>query len=76
MQIPHHIAEGHSIEILVYDLAGQVVRRLVDGTSEGRFDEVIWYRTDEEGSSVSAGFYLVVMRSDSGISTRKALFVK
>jgi PKD repeat protein len=76
VRIPYTLPSEAVIEITVYDVAGQLVRRLVNGRVGPGAGEVGWSGIDKSGRLVSAGVYLVVLRSGDVTSTKKALFLK
>jgi hypothetical protein len=64
--IEYEMGDPASLEIVIYNILGQRVRRLVDGSSAaGRF-RVEWSGRDEEGHRVANGIYLVRLRAEGG----------
>jgi hypothetical protein len=62
--------------LVVYNVRGQEVTRLVDGTMERGRPVVAWDGCDEQGRSVSSGVYLVRFEIGDEIRTQKVLVVR
>ncbi len=60
----------------VYDLAGRVVRRLVDETLVADSYSVTWQGRDETGRQVASGTYYYRLTADGERSTRKMTLLK
>ena len=53
------VPEAEEVSLVVYNLAGQVVRTLIDGRSlEPGIYDVFWEAKDQQGRNVAAGVYL------------------
>ncbi len=64
------------VSVKVYNLLGQEVRTLVNGTrGAGRF-EVQWDGKNHVGKEVASGVYLYRLQAGKFVQTRKMLFVK
>ena len=65
------VEETQHIRISVWDLSGQMIATLVDGTrSPGQFD------VSFNANTLPSGTYFVRMESDSGIQTRPMMLMK
>ena len=60
----------------IHDLAGRLVRRLVDGTLPAGEHEVVWNGRDEAGRAVGSGQYLARLRRARDAVTRKLTLVR
>lgn len=59
-RIEFKVAEAQNLRVALYDYSGRLVRTLLDGKVEGgRLHAVTWNRTDEGGSRVEAGNYIL-----------------
>lgn len=78
--IRYQIPERGKIKLLIYNLAGQPIKTLVDETQEAGYYMVDWDATNRQGMIVSSGayFYRVVYEHNSGkeVLSQKLLFVK
>jgi hypothetical protein len=64
------------VGIAVYNVAGQKVKTLVDGTMGAGRHTVNWNGRNEGGQSVAAGVYLYQMQAGGFSSTRKMVVVR
>ncbi len=70
------LSTGGRATLDVLDAAGRHVRTLVDGdTRAGNFEQV-WNLADDTGRAVGPGVYLVRLRTDAGVFTRKLLVIR
>ena len=82
--IRYNIPEPSTVSLIIYDITGREVRRLVDGTVEPGYHTAVWDGTGISGTTVSSGVYIyrftAVPANDSsheGITTvRKMVFTK
>ncbi len=64
------------LELEVFNLAGQKVRTLIQGQVEaGNFQE-LWDGRDAQGTEVSNGIYIVRLRTNQDVVTRKVVIAK
>lgn len=66
---------GH-VNITVYNLRGEVVRRLVNGRLEAGEHAVAWDGRNDAGREVAEGLYFVAVNAPGLRAVRKTLFVK
>ena len=64
------------VRIRVFNLRGELVRTLLDGTVEAGEHSVVWNGTDERGSRVASGVYLYRVEGFGRTVTRKMAMVK
>ena len=62
-----------SVRLDIHDLAGRLVRRLVDGPLPAGDHEIPWNGLDEAGRGVSSGQYLARLRTDDGPAVTRKL---
>jgi len=79
--IRYALGNGGRVKLVVYDIAGQEVRSLVDGMQGSGEHNISWDSRDENGSAVASGvyFYRLTVAAESGLqfsATRKMLIVK
>ena len=65
-----------SVQIDVYNLLGQRVRRLVEAPHGAGRHSVAWDARDDQGHRVAAGVYLYRLTANSGVRVRKMLLLK
>lgn len=80
----YQLPKQSHVNLTLYDLLGREVRQLVNAIQEKGRKSVRWDATDEKGSLVSAGVYLIQLQSGNPIGnspndfvqTRKILLIK
>ncbi len=78
--IEYGVAAPSRVMLRVYDLAGRVVRTLVDGDVEAGEHKVVWDGTTDGGQRAASGVYFVRMEAaghtDAFHATRKLVLLK
>jgi hypothetical protein len=69
-------ASGADVTIRIYDVAGRLVRTLVNGRVEPGRGTVVWEGRGDRGEWVSSGVYFVRMESRAFSQTRKIVMLK
>ena len=69
----YRIPQATSVDVNIYDVTGQLVRRIASGAFPGGARMVKWDGRDESGKQVSAGIYLVRLVAGSGAHQTKRL---
>jgi predicted acyl esterase len=64
------------VRLMVYDAQGRVLRRLIDGRSDGGTQMVVWNGLDGNGRPVPSGIYFYRLDARSGSATRKLILMK
>jgi hypothetical protein len=65
-----------AVTVAVYDVAGRMVKRLVDGSKAAGVHTVMWDGTSENGSRVSSGIYFYKLETVNFVQTRKMVLLK
>ncbi len=63
-------------ELVIYNMAGQKVRGLVSEFMTQGIHSVVWDGCDENGSQVSSGVYISLLRMDNRIAKSKMMLTK
>jgi hypothetical protein len=74
--IEFEIVSTTRVSIRVYNLRGQLVRTLVDGTRTPGPHSVIWNGRDEAGRAVSSGVYFYRLTAEGVEESRKMVLVQ
>lgn len=74
--INYSVAHPQRVTLSVYNVLGQRVKTLVDGTIAAGTYPVQWNGTDSSGRGVSSGTYFVRMNSEEGIYSTKLMLVR
>jgi len=64
------------VQLLLYDLRGRLVRRLVDGDLPAGHHEVIWDGRDGQGREQASGVYLARFVADQVVQEHKLVLVR
>lgn len=75
-QIDFEMPVGGRIQLEVFDLAGRLVRVLLNENREIGHHSVRWNGTDEHGQKVSAGTYLYQLQTNAHLEQRKMILLK
>jgi hypothetical protein len=67
--------EGH-LSLKIFNVRGELVRTLVDGTVDAGNGFRMWDGTNEQGANVSSGVYFYEARTDSDVQVNKMALVK
>ena len=67
--------QPEAISILIYNQKGQLVRQLIERTTQTGIHRVVWPGDDNSGRPLSAGLYLVRVVADTLIETEKVMLL-
>ena len=74
--IEYQIPKDGRVTLIIYNMMGQEVKRLVDEEKRSGYYRVVWDVRGEAGNHVGTGIYLIQIRSGSYGQTRKLLLVQ
>ena len=79
--IPYQLAEPAQITLTIYDMDGQVIRRLgvghqAAGMYRSRSRAVYWDGRNQFGESIASGLYFYTLTADEFSATRRMLILK
>ncbi len=79
--IPYHLAESAEVALIIYDMNGQLVRRLrvghqSAGVYQNRSRAVYWDGHNQFGEPLASGLYFYTLTAGNFIATRKMLILK
>jgi hypothetical protein len=69
--IGYQLSSATNLSLSIYNIAGQLVRTLVDAHQDAGFYNVIWSGLDDQGRHVSSGVYFCRLESASQSQIRK-----
>lgn len=75
-RIPFYLSQKGDIEIDIYNLNGDLIRRMVANDNPIGYNEILWDGRDRFGSPVSSGIYFYRMKTDEINQVKKMLFLK
>ena len=74
--LEYSLPQAMSAELAIYDVRGQLVRRLVSGHQAVGTHSVTWIGTDDNGRRASSGVYLARFVAGSVVQTQRLVLVK
>ena len=75
-EIQFDVPDISTVELVVYNLMGQEVRRLVNGEIQAGYHRIVWNGLNDQGEPVSTGVYIYSLTSPSFHSTKKMVLLK
>ena len=75
--IPYDLSSDAIVSLTIYNIAGQVVRKLVDGEAlaAGQY-QAVWDGRSESGASVASGMYFYLLRAGDFVAKRKMVLLR
>jgi hypothetical protein len=70
------LSQSQKVSISVYDINGILIKTLADAQMQSGIHQLCWNTSDENGSRVTAGIYLLRMQTDSYSETKKLVVIK
>ena len=70
------VPQGAHVSLVIYDVAGRMVRDLVDGSLPAGRHSAAWDRRDRSGRAVPAGLYLVRLAAPGALVVSKAVVLE
>ncbi|MCD4651253.1 MAG: carboxypeptidase regulatory-like domain-containing protein, partial [Candidatus Cloacimonetes bacterium] len=74
--VSYSLSSAGSVELTVYNLKGQEVKRLFSGNADKGTFSVQWSGVDNNGKAVSSGVYFCTMKTSKGSTSCKLLLLK
>ncbi len=64
------------VDVSIYNLKGQMVKKLISGIRGNGYNEVMWSGKDDSGNNVSSGLYFYKLTTKESSSTKKMMLLK
>ena len=74
--IPYALSREQRVRLEIYDLAGQRIRTLADGSLQGGRHLARWDGLDQKGAPVASGVYLYRLQADGAVFVRSMLLLR
>jgi flagellar hook assembly protein FlgD len=74
--VRYSLPEPAKVELKVYNILGQPVRRLVELARAAGHHSMMWDGRDDTGAILPAGIYLIILRAGTFSHTVKAVLLK
>ena len=75
-QIAYRLSDPGPVELVIYNVAGQPVRTLVDRFQGAGSYRVEWDARDQRGATLSSGVYITRLSHPGGVETQRLLYLK
>ncbi|MBI9039521.1 MAG: T9SS type A sorting domain-containing protein [Bacteroidales bacterium] len=75
-RICYQLPEQSNVSLVIFDMLGKEVRRLVNLTQDDGYKSVQWNATDNSGKTVDAGTYLYQIQVGENVQTKRMVLVK
>ncbi|MCD4651284.1 MAG: T9SS type A sorting domain-containing protein, partial [Candidatus Cloacimonetes bacterium] len=74
--ITFRLRESGAVTLAIYNIRGEIVKKLIDSTLTDNYYEESWNCENEEGEKVSAGVYFYRLSTDRETYIKKMLLLK
>jgi len=74
--ISYQLPESGKVRLDIYNLKGQLVKTLIDGSQDSGLHSIVWNGTDRHNRSVASGVYLYRLSSLNKVQTKRMLLMK
>lgn len=74
--IPYALTSDGYVELSIYNVSGQLVRTLIDGSQAAGYHKIIWDSRDNAGNEVNSGIYISRITAGDLSDSRKMLLIK
>jgi len=75
-RVEFDLPRASEVRLAVYNLAGQAVRTLLEGTHSGGTYEVVWNGKNEQGLQVPSGVYFVRLNAGAFCDSKRVVVVR
>jgi len=75
-RICYQLSKQSKVSLVIFDMLGKEVRRLVNLTQDAGYNSVQWNATDNSGRTVEAGTYIYQLRVGEYVQTKRMVLVK
>ena len=74
--IHYELPNQELVKIIIFNLLGHQVKRLVDGFRGAGVNSIVWDATNDHGQPVSAGIYIYQLQAGGFLQIRKMILLK
>ena len=74
--ISYNLPSESFVNLEIYNLKGQLVKKLVGESQPSGIHKVVWNGCDQQGREVASGFYFYRLKTKDNQLTRKILLMK
>ena len=74
--IRYDLPSGADVQLVIYNIAGQIVCKLVNEYQNAGFQNAVWDGKDGSGNIVSTGIYLYMIKAGAHTAVKKMTLIK
>ena len=74
--IPYQLPQAGKVQLVIYDIAGQKVRTLMDKTQPTGPYRIVWNGRDDADRAVASGVFFYRLSTEDQVQTRRMLLLK
>ena len=74
--IHYQLPQAADVKVEIYNVAGKLVRTLVDGEQDAGFRSVVWDGTSEDGRAVASGVYMYRLQAGGDVDQKQMVLLK
>lgn len=75
-QIEYYLKNGGDVKLEIYNVRGEMIKRLIDSAQMAGKYAVLWDGTDDVGNDVPSGMYFYRLYAENNIVTKSLLILK
>jgi hypothetical protein len=75
-KIEFSLLEAGNVDVVIYNIKGEKVKKLVDGKMVAGFHSAVWNGKDDNGKKVASGVYLYRFKTAEIDQTKKMMLIK
>ncbi len=75
-QISFDLPRATRLKLTIFDVLGQPIRTIAEGTFPAGSHDLTWNATDNQGQLVSSGVYFYQLEADRSKTTRRLLYIR
>jgi hypothetical protein len=74
--IRYDLPASGQVELIIYDILGREVQKLVSGFQEIGYQQIVWDSQNNQGQSVASGIYLYRLTAGDFVQTKKLILLR
>ncbi|MDI6802330.1 MAG: T9SS type A sorting domain-containing protein [Bacteroidota bacterium] len=74
--IKYQLPQANKVEIKIYNIFGQEIKKLVDEVQDAGYYEAVWNSDNSMGNNVASGVYFYTITAGSFTSVKKMLLLR
>jgi hypothetical protein len=75
-KIQYNLPKSSFVTLVVYDLLGKTIKKLVQQKKQAGFHSVVWDGRDQNGEIVASGVYIYQLKTESFEKSKKLIYLR